>query len=150
MWNRSDQFRYIWRDVAGSASISARVDDLADTDRHAKAGLMLRSSTAADAAHVYLHAFPDGRVMLGWRSADGADTRERELGTAHWPIWLSLSQGTGVVRAAYSADGRSWRTSTLSPPVSLPAFSLAGLAVLAHGENEVLTSAIFQHVDLQP
>lgn len=146
VWNRRDQFRYIWRGVAGDVRVSARVDDLADTDPHAKAGLMLRNSTAADAAHVYLHAFPDGRVMLGWRSADGAETRERELGTARWPVWLSLEQRRGTVRAAYSTDGQAWHTSTLAPPVSLPRFPLAGLAVLAHSENELLTSAIFQHI----
>ena len=51
VWGASDQFRFVYQQVTGDVDIVARVDSLLQTDQWSKAGVMIRSSLAAGAAH---------------------------------------------------------------------------------------------------
>src|SRR5512132_2802904 len=51
IWGQSDQFTFIYQQVSGDVDVVARVDSLTASDAWAKAGVMIRSSLAANAAH---------------------------------------------------------------------------------------------------
>src|SRR5947207_13573675 len=46
----SDQFHFVYQQVSGDFSVSARVDSVANTNTRAKSGVMFRSPPAASAA----------------------------------------------------------------------------------------------------
>jgi hypothetical protein len=129
--------------------LTARLDRLDDTSAHAKAGLMLRASRDADAAHVLIHAFPDGRILLGWRNRATA------------PSWKSANWRGRNCRCTSRSSARTaccrWATRRMAAPgrrnrcrsTACRTSALAGLAVLAHAENEYLTTALFQEINLQ-
>jgi endoglucanase len=147
IWKQADQFRFLWQEAIGDLRFTARLDRLDDCSAHAKAGLMLRAGPQADTAHALIHAFPDGRILLGWRARNGAVMEERELAAGDLPVYLALERRHGGVQAGFSRDGRRWQMTPV--PVELPERARAGLAVLAHAENEYLTTALFQEINLQ-
>lgn len=149
IWNASDEFRLVWREVSGDFVFTARVDDLRRTNGYAKAGLMARAGLEQDSAHALVHAFPSGQVALGWRDAPGAEMDQADTETNTWPAWLRLTRRGDALVGEHSADGRAWVA--VGEPVILadPGAALhVGLAVLSH-EAQTLTSARFKEIDLQ-
>jgi hypothetical protein len=78
IWGTADSFQYVYRPLSGSSStyqIVATVLALPqNTNPYAKAGVMIRDSLRADAAHVMLDVKPDGHVEMLVRSATGGTT----------------------------------------------------------------------------
>ena len=140
IFNRRDAFRFVHRAAGDDARLWTRLDALDPTDRYAKAGVMLRGGTAPDAAHVLIHALPDGRVVAAWRDEAGGLTREQTLGLPGFPVGLGLQRaGDQVVLHYTDARGR-WQQHTRP----IPGFDggQIGLAVLAH-DAAALTAADF-------
>ena len=54
IWSKSDEGSFAYRSVQGDVAIQLRVDQLKGGNRWAKVGLMLRASTDADSAHVFI------------------------------------------------------------------------------------------------
>ena len=148
IWRASDQFRFLHRDAAGDLALSARVDRLEDSDINAKAGLMLRADISSGSAHAFVHVFPDGRVYSAWRPGSGAVMQEKPLARLTFPIFLKLERKGGRIKASCSSDGLKWTASDL--PVALPESLQAGLAVLAHADNQFLTTADFSGIQFRP
>jgi len=146
IWNDSDQFRFVYRDVGGDFTLSARIDGLVETEPFAKGGLMLRRTLLPDSAHFLLHVFPNGRVVVGWRETDGATMKEKRVGIGEFPIWLRLSRSRGAITASYSNDGEQWLAAMTREGAWFNAFCKVGMAVLSHDVNRSLTTARFQCV----
>ena len=51
IWGTADQFHFVYQTLTGDGTITARVDSLSYADAWSKAGVMIRSSLSADAAH---------------------------------------------------------------------------------------------------
>lgn len=146
IWNETDQFRFLWQSATGRFELSARIVSLEETSPHAKAGLMWRASLDPAAAHVLLHVFPDGQLTWGWRESTGAAMQERRIHIGALPVYLRLVGRSGQLEAAWSSDGTRWSTIERRPLPGGQSDGLAGLAVLAHDNNESLTTATFRDV----
>ena len=73
IWGTSDQFRFIYQPIAGDAVITARVDSLFFADPWSKAGVMIRSSLSANAAHAFtLVSAGNGSAFQRRRTAGGS------------------------------------------------------------------------------
>jgi hypothetical protein len=159
IWGQADSFRLTFQELAGGGSVSARVVTQEQTysatsgavplNRFAKAGVMIRASTAPNAASVILDVKPDGEIEFMARYVTNAPTVY--LGgpvTGGRNVWLALSRRpTGEIDASYSTDGWVW---TLLGTVSLDVADgalLAGLALTSHDAG-VLNGAIFDHVTI--
>jgi hypothetical protein len=68
----SDRFRFLHQGVSGNTELIVRVASLVQTNGWAKAGLMIRASTAANSAHVSVFVTPSNGVRLQWRPSAGA------------------------------------------------------------------------------
>jgi hypothetical protein len=62
IWGSADAFQSVSQPLAGDVQVIARVASVQNTNTYAKAGIMLRNSTAAGAAHVILDLRPNGAV----------------------------------------------------------------------------------------
>lgn len=140
IFNRRDEFRFVHRAAYADSQIWTRLEKMTETDRYAKAGVMWRESTAPDAAHVLLHALPDGQVVLAQRANTGDTTTEQTLAITGFPVGLSLARDAEGLVARYTRPDGSWGESRLTSR-EFDGGHL-GLAVLAHDET-ALSRAVF-------
>ncbi len=112
IWNASDQFRLVDQPVSGNVTVSARVASQTATDPWAKAGVMVRASTAPGDVYYAMLATPAHGVVVQWRSRSRSD--HQPLTVAGTPSYLRVSRwtdtsGTSPITylTAYDLDG--WR-----------------------------------------
>ena len=147
VWGAVDGFRYVYQPVSGDVQIVARVASLQNTNTFAKAGVMLRATSAAGSAHVILDVRPAGGIEFMTRSADGNQTMFVAGDVQPLPAWLRLVRTGSTVTGYASSDGVSWRT-VGSTALSIPASSFVGLAVTSHDAG-TLTTATFDNVTVR-
>src|SRR5205085_12077436 len=90
IWGSADAFHFVDQRISGDAQIVARVTSIQNTSPYAKAGVMLRATTAAGSAHVILDVKPDGGIEFMTRTADGVQTTFVAGETQPAPAWLRL------------------------------------------------------------
>ncbi len=146
IWGTTDAFHYVSQPTSGDFQFAARVAALQNTNQWAKAGLMLRQATTANAAHVLLDVTPGGTVEFMTRASSGASTTLVTYGSQSAPAWLRLSRTGSTVTAAVSANGSTW-TTLGSTTVTIPVSASIGLAVTSHDVN-TLNTATFDNVSV--
>ena len=148
IWGSADGFHFVDQPIGGDAQLVARVTAIQNTNIYAKAGVMLRASTAAASAHVILDVRPSGGVEFMTRSADGVQTTFIAGDTQAVPVWLKLARAGSVVTGSISTDGVSWRT-VGSVTTQIGSNALIGLAVTSHATTALNTST-FESVSVVP
>jgi PLD-like domain len=144
IWGTSDAFQYVSQSVNGDAQIVARVASIQNTNTFAKAGVMLRQSTAANAAHVILDVRPDGSIEFMTRSSTGGDTTYLAGAFQPAPAWLRLSRSGSTVTGSVSANGASW-TTVGSITTAISSNATIGLAVTSI-DTTTLNTSTFDNV----
>ena len=142
IWGNRDEFRFLYREISGDFAVGNRLSAISAPHPFAKAGWMLRESRAPDAAHVLVHAFADGRVMLAWRAERGGPTQERTLTISGLPVGLGLERNDREVQVRYTDADGDWHRQAVPDEVHLPDNALLGLIVLSH-DDSTLASATF-------
>jgi hypothetical protein len=145
IWGPADAFRFVYQPLQSDGEIIARIDTLTNTNPYAKAGLMLRESADAAAAHVVLDVKPDTGIEFMTRSASGDFTSFVAGSTQPFPVWLKLTKTATTITGAMSADGHAW---TVVGRADLPTTPLlAGMVVTSHN-NSVTAEALFGQVSI--
>src|SRR4051812_13022283 len=141
IWSDNDQFHFVFQPVSGDGEIVARVDDLAPTNAWAKAGVMIRGSLAANAAHASAFVTPSSGVAFQSRAATGEITSHTAGPDAPAPYWVRLGRQGSHVTAYSSPDGTAWQAmGTVSIALSDTAY--VGLAVASHDAAASTTAAL--------
>jgi len=146
----ADQFNYAFQPASGNSTVVARLITQQNTQPFAKAGIMIRETTAAGSKHVALYMSPDGNLRMQYRTTKNGSTGQITpiaiSGTD--PKWLRLVRsGTTAVVGYYSADGVSWTPSgTIS--ITMPTEVNAGLAVCSRNNNVSTGTATFDNVSI--
>jgi hypothetical protein len=143
----SDQFRYAYTRVSGDVDVSARVASVQYVDAWSKAGVMIRTSLNADAAHALMLVSAGNGLAFQRRPASGYQTLDTG-GTGTAPAWVKLERRGSVVTAFRSADGVTWSL-VGSQTLDLPASFYVGLAVTSHVPSLAAT-AVFDNVLVRP
>ena len=117
---------------------------LQNTAVHAKAGIMIRETSAADSRHVILDIEPDGNVEFMTRSATGGATTWLGGTSRARPIWFKLARSGTFVTGSISTDGVTW-TSVGTANAPLTSTVLVGLVVTSH-DVSTLNTATFDQV----
>ena len=144
-----DACRFLHQTFDGIGHLSARLNSFEARHDRAKAGVMLRASTAANAAFAMVHWLPEGRVEFLYRPAAGnASSFVWSAASVPWPPHLRLSRpSAGVVAAAYSTDGSTWVDVGAPQAVALPDAALGGPVVTSHDLVDT-AEAVFGSIDL--
>jgi hypothetical protein len=149
MWEKADQFRFIWQTQDGDLAISARLVSQSDTDPYAKAGLMFRKTLDPLSPYYAVLVTPERGVRVQYRAGFVEKSRTLGISLGVAPVFLKLEK-TGTVFQAYtSSDGARWKLvsgSTIDLP-SLEGEVMAGMAVSSHAET-TLGTAQFDHLSL--
>jgi beta-glucanase (GH16 family) len=155
IWNTSDQFHFTSQSFTGDLTITARVDNLSNTGTFAKAGIMIRDGTAANAAYAFSFVNPpNGQPGDGtnFELRSSAGSSSQAVGSAPGitaPQWLRLQRIGNIFTAYDSSDGVTWTQLGPSETIAMGSTVNVGLAVSANN-NSALNTAMFQSVSIVP
>jgi hypothetical protein len=90
IWGTSDDFQFAYQTLNGDGSIIARVATQQDTNAWAKAGVMIRETTAAGAANAFMAITPGNGTTFQARTTTGASTTSSHTGGRIAPYWVQL------------------------------------------------------------
>jgi len=149
----ADSFQFASSTWTGNATLIAHVNSVDNTNAAAKAGVMFRSSTNANAMFVDVVATPSQGISMQMRTSVGASATSAGVNAALAPpCWVMLQRtGTGTFVGSVSPDGASW-TQLGAATVNLSSTAYAGLCVTAHNNNSngTLCRSIMSDVALLP
>jgi hypothetical protein len=146
IWGSADAFRFVYRSWRGDGEIVARVVNLENTDPWAKAGVMIRNTDAASAAHASMLITPANGVNFTRRTTAGGSTGPVAAGGAgpRAPYWVRIVRRGSTFIGYVSSDGLTW-VQKGSSTISMGNTVLVGLAVTSHN-TMVRATATFDSV----
>jgi hypothetical protein len=126
----------------------ARVTGLTNTHANAKAGIMWRESTAADAREVQINVGPNGAIEFMFRAAIGGNV-QFVAGSSALPLprWLRLARVGTAITGYVSTNGTDW-VMVGTTQTAMPSAAKVGLFALSH-QAGVSTQATFDGVVAQ-
>jgi regulation of enolase protein 1 (concanavalin A-like superfamily) len=144
VWGSADAFRFVYQTLTGDGAIVARVASLETVDAWTKAGVMIRSTLQANAAHAFMVVSPGKGTAFQRRPTAGGASASTAGPAAIAPHWVRLERRGQTVLASTSTNGTSW-TLVGQATVALGATAYAGVAVSSH-RTGVLATAVFDGV----
>ncbi len=137
IWGANDSFRYAYQNRSGDFTLSAKVTQWnGSSNPWSKGGLMLRNSTAANAAQAMVMVTGANGIRFQWRASNGGTTLS-STGPASFalPVWVRLQKTGNVVRAYWSPNGSTWNQLGAPTTINLTANYLYGVATTAHNNG---------------
>lgn len=147
IFGTADQFNYAYQTATGDFTIIAHVDSQTGTDVWAKAGVMVRASTADDVAFAGVFATPGHGVAMIIRTASGVGTADLGQLADNVPVWVKLQRAGNTFTGSASADGINW-AQVSTKDIGMTGAVTAGLAVTSKKET-ALNTATFDSVTIQ-
>jgi outer membrane protein assembly factor BamB len=152
IWSVYDEFRYAYQPfpAAGNGSkdgtASAHIGSQSGGGPWMRSGVMIRSGTDPQAPYYGVFATPQHGVVVQWRTAQAAQTRQLTGPATAAPVWVQASRytsgGVAYYSAYTSADGVTWTYlpgSTVA--LNLPGPLVAGLASDANSSANLSAAA---------
>jgi regulation of enolase protein 1 (concanavalin A-like superfamily) len=147
IWGSSDQFQFMYQPADGDVEIVARLNNLGYADQWSKAGVMIRQSLSASAAHAFMAGTPGKGWAFQRRPVSGGISVHSPGSFSAPPGWVRLVRSGNEFSAYESTDGTNWEivgTETISMSSSV----YVGLAVTSHNAG-LTTTASFTNVTLK-
>lgn len=139
----ADSFHYTSQPLAADGQIIARIATLENTDANAKAGVMIRASTASGAAYLGVFVTPTAGLMLQTRSTTGGTTTVTAgPTTAVAPYWVKVVRSGSTLSGYYSADGITWTQVGANLTLSLGTGASIGLASTSRSTTLLSTATV--------
>jgi regulation of enolase protein 1 (concanavalin A-like superfamily) len=133
IWNQSDNFRFVYRELDGDGVITTRLSDFAAPDTWSKAGLMIRETLYDSSKHASI--FRSGSQGLAFQHrADTNGWSVNDAGSSSSAAWMKLERRGSTVIGSYSHDGVTW-TSLGQVNVGMNTSVYIGLALTSHANT---------------
>lgn len=145
----ADEFRYVHQAGNGDGSIVARVASVQNTAVDAKAGVMYRESTAANARFAAVYVTPGVGVVFQRRATTGGSTASTVVAGVTAPRHVRLVRTGNSFTAFYSANGSTWTQVGTAQTITMAAAVQLGLCVTSHLDGTLCT-ATFDTVTATP
>ncbi len=136
----SDSFNFSSKSYTGNCELTLRIASMTP-GAATQTGIMLRQSTAPDAAYAALFVSNGQYVFNARSSAGSAAATMGTIGTASTPVWLKLARNGNVVTGYKSLDGFNW-TFVGTRTVSMTGAVYLGVAVSSGSVASLNTSEI--------
>ena len=143
IWNNADQFRFTHIALNGDAEVVARVVALGPVtgttyDQWAKAGVMIRQSTAAGSPHAFMPVTGNNGASFQYRqTADGGSGLTASTGGAFVPRrWVRLVRAGNSFTGFWSDDpAAGWNQVGGAVAVTMANPARVGLALTSHSDG---------------
>lgn len=146
IWNAADGGTFVRQSVSGDVRITARVNSVGNTNAWAKAGVMVRESTAAGSRHAFTCVTPGNGVAFQRRLSTNATSSHTAGPKVAAPYWVRLERIGNTLIGSCSTNGSTW-VEVRRDTVSMSATVLVGLAVTSHANGTACT-ATFSNVEI--
>lgn len=140
IWGTTDEFRYVHQPLTTDGEIVARVTSQTNTDEWAKAGLMVKQSTAEGAPYALVAVTPTHGIHFQANFAED----DGEYPYTFPDAWMKLTRAGDTITAYRSTDGLAW-TPVGTTTLALGSNATIGLFVTSH-DNTELSTVVFDHV----
>jgi phosphatidylserine/phosphatidylglycerophosphate/cardiolipin synthase-like enzyme/regulation of enolase protein 1 (concanavalin A-like superfamily) len=144
IWGTADAFHYAFQSMTGNGQMTARVASVANVAAWTKAGVMIRASTAANAAMAIMLVSPSKGTALQYRTSTGASAANIAGPVATAPYWVRIVRSGNAITGYVSSNGTSW-TTVGTVNLTLGSTVQIGLAVSSHNSSRLAT-ATFDNV----
>lgn len=141
IWGTSDQFQFVYQQVSGDVEVVARVRGVTNQHAWSKAGVMIRSTLAANSAHAFALVSAANGVHFQRRGAAGAVSTSTAASTMLPPAWVRAVRTGNTVTTYWSTTGTSW-TTIGSVTLPLGASAYVGIAVTSHNAGARTTATV--------
>ncbi len=146
IWGTADAFRFAYVTATGNCTIIARVVGVQNTDAWAKAGVMIRSSLAANAPNAFVAVTPGNGVTWQYRTTAGGSSANSATSGLIAPYWVRLVRSGNTFTGYRSANGVNW-TQQGTTTITMGATVYIGLALTSHN-NSSSCAATFDNVSV--
>lgn len=150
IWGTADQFNFASQSFNCDGAIVALVTSVQNTDPGtgwSKAGVMFRNDTTGGAMNAYMTATAGQGVSFQVRTTTGAASSSTTISGVNPPVWVQLVRASDQYGGYYSYDGINWIQVGSTTTIEMNGSVLAGLAVTAHN-NAALNTSAFTNVSL--
>jgi hypothetical protein len=144
IWYSADVFHYAYQSLNGDGSLVARVTGVENTNGWAKAGVMIRESTAPGSSYVLAAVRPDFGITMQYRTGTDVNALQYTFTPGAPPQWIELQRSGNVFSAYYSSDGIAW-TQLGSVTIAMASNVDIGLSVSSNTTGTLCT-ATFDHL----
>ena len=148
IWGAADQFHFVYMSVSGDCTLTARVSVQGNTDPWAKAGVMIRETTAAGSKFAFAAVTPGNGHVVQWRdTTNGGANWPGSSESGGIPYYIRISRQGSTFTGYSSPDGVAW-TALGTVPITMTAATVVGLAVTAHN-NGALSACSFDNFSIE-
>jgi hypothetical protein len=144
LYNTADEYHQTYQSASGDCSITARVTSQGNTHPWAKAGVMIRETSAANSKHMLMTVTPGNGLNIHYRSSTGGSSFNIAGGTAPLPSWVRVTRVGNTFTGFKSSDGVNW-TTVGSTSITMGTSVSVGLAVCSVSDGTLSTS-VFDNV----
>ena len=146
IWNAADAFHFVSVPVTGNGTVIARVTSVnpSSANAWAKAGVMIRAGTNANAANAFIAVTPGNGVSWQVRSSAGGGTTNLAVSGPSTPYWVKLVRSGNTFTGYRSPNGVTW-TLQGGATFTMGTTAYVGLALCSHDTN-TLCAATFDNV----
>jgi fibronectin type 3 domain-containing protein len=141
IWGGNDAFRYVYTKRKNNyIEIFARVLSVQNTHEWAKAGVMIRQSTAKNAKFAHMCITPENGTSFQhrpWTGANADDITPEDGAEA--PYWLRLVKQGNTYTGYTSTEGQEW-TEIGSVDLNMTDSLHVGMAVTSHSGGDFCTA----------
>lgn len=146
IWDESDAFHYVYREVTGDAEIIARVYSLEESNSWSKAGVMMRNSLEPESRHAMMVMSARNGAAFQRRVADGGSSTHTAGTQTSAPHWVRLVREDNLLTGYESSDGEDWDLVDVEV-IDMEDTIYIGLPVTSH-DDDVLCEAQLDHVEV--
>ncbi len=137
----SDQFRFVYKQLSGDGSITARVDSQANTNTATRAGVMIRETLDAGSRHATIAVTPGSSITFQSRATNNsATTTATVAGGLKAPYWVRITRTGNTFKAECSPDGKTWTQAGTDQTIVMGSSVYLGLAVTSHVAAQIGTA----------
>jgi outer membrane protein assembly factor BamB len=147
IWRAKDQFHFVWQQLSGNSTVSARLVTQEKTDPLAKAGIMLRANTDAGSPYYAVFVTPNAGLTVQYRTIQGLNAQIVTQNKAFTvPTYLRVARWNNIFTTYVSPDGITWTPlDGSSATMNINGAMLGGVVVTSH-ISSALGSATFDSV----
>jgi regulation of enolase protein 1 (concanavalin A-like superfamily) len=145
----ADAFRFVHQPSSGDCSNTVRVTSVANTGTNAKAGVMIRESSAAGAMEAGVWVTPSSGVVFTSRNGTGSSTSVATASGLTAPYWVRITRTNNKFAAYHSINGTSWTKLGTTKTINMSTNAQIGMGVCS-GVSGLLNTATMDNATTTP
>jgi len=141
IWNSSDEFHFVYQQISGDVTITARVASVENTNAWAKAGVMVRESLSGNSKHAMNVITPSRGVSFQRRTATSGGSSHTTTSGLSAPYWVRMVRSGNTFTSYRSSNGSSW-TNQGSVTISMNSSVYVGLVTTSHNDGTLCSASL--------